>query len=136
MERASRLIRKLALPDDAVSREEIVRTAWPQAVGKKIAAHTRATRMVRTRLIVEVEDAVWQRQLFALTRHVLANMEKALGRGTVEDIEFRVVPPRREPQRAVRSAPAGTLFEPDEADRIADPVLRVIYKTARKKALA
>ncbi len=133
MERASRLIGKLALPRDAVSSEELVRTAWPQAVGKKIARHTRPVNMVRTRLIVEVEDVVWQRQLFALTGQVLANLEKTLGRGMVEDIEFRVVPPRREPQRAVRSA-AGALF--DEADRIADPVLRVIYKRSREKALA
>lgn len=136
MERASRLIRKLALPGDAVSPEELVRTAWPHAVGRKVAAHTRATRMVRTRLIVEVEDAVWQRQLFTLTRQVIANLEKTLGRGLVEDIEFRVVPPRREPQRAVRSAPAGNLFAPDEADAIADPMFRVIYKASRKKALA
>lgn len=136
MERASRLIRKLSLPRDSVSPDELVRAAWPLAVGKKIAAHARPTRMVRTRLVVEVEDMVWQRQLFALTRQVVGNLEKALGRGLVDDIEFRVVPARREPQRAVRSTPAGTLFAPDEADGIADPVLRVIYKAARKKALA
>ena len=133
MERASRLIRKLALPRDAVSSEELVRAAWPLAVGKKIARHTRPAGMVRTRLIVEVEDVVWQRQLFTLTSQVLANLAKTLGRGMVEDIEFRVVPPRREPQRAQRSTPGALL---DEADRIADPVLRVIYKRSREKALA
>jgi hypothetical protein len=135
MERASRLIRKLALPGDALSPEQLARTAWPLAVGKKIAAHTRPVRMVRTRLVVEVEDEVWQRQLFALTRQVVANLDKALGRGMVEDIEFRMVPPRREPQKAVASTSAGALFD-DEADRIADPVLRVIYKTSRKRSLA
>jgi hypothetical protein len=135
MERASRLIRSLCLPGETVNLEELVRNAWPVAVGRKIAVHTRATRMVRTRLLVEVEDAVWQRQLFALTPFVLKNLDKALGQGVVEDIEFRVMPLRREPQHAPRSAP-GALFAPDEADRIADPVLRVIYKASRKKALA
>jgi len=44
-----------------------------------------------------------------------------------------VVPRRREPQRAVAAVPA--LFA-DESDAIADPVLRSIYRAARKKALA
>jgi hypothetical protein len=92
--------------------------------------------MVRTRLVVEVEDNVWQRQLFALSGQILRNLEKALGGGLVEDLEFKVVPRRREPQRAVRSAPAATPLFDDEADRIADPVLRVIYRASRKKALA
>ena len=134
MERASRLIRSLNLPGETVSPEQLVRTVWPVAVGKKIASHARPTRMVRSRLLVEVEDVVWQRQLFALSGQIVRNLERALGSGLVEEVEFRVVPRRREPQRAVRSAP-GALFA-DEAERIADPVLRVIYKASRKKALA
>jgi hypothetical protein len=51
----------------------------------------------------------------------------------VEDLEFRIVPRRREPQRAAQAVPA--LF-PDEADGIDDPVMRGIYKASRKKAQA
>ena len=134
MERASRLIRKLSIPGDPISGEELACAAWPQAVGKKIAAHTRAVRMVRSRLIVEVEDVVWQRQLFALIGQILRNLEKHLGGGVVEEVEFRVVPGRRPPQIARRSDVS--LPAADEADQIADPVLRVIYRQARKKALA
>ena len=101
MERASRLLRSLPLPADSISAEELAARAWPLAVGRKVAAHTRPVRMVRTRLVVEVEDKIWQRQLFTLTKQILANLEKTLGRGLVEDIEFRVVPRKREPQRAV-----------------------------------
>ena len=132
MERASKLIRGLSLPADAINSEELARAAWRHAVGAKVASHTRATRMVRTRLIVEVEDKVWQRQLFTLSPHILANLEKHLGPGLVEDLEFRIVPRRRGPQLAEqsRNAPA------DEAELIADPVLRSIYRASRKKALA
>jgi hypothetical protein len=133
MERASKLIRGLRLSGDVLSAGELACAAWPQAVGKRIAAHTRACRMVRARLIVEVEDHIWQRQLFALTPHILNNLKKSFGPGLVEDLEFRIVPRRREPQRAGQAVPA--LF-PDEADGIADPVLRGIYKASRKKALA
>ena len=134
MERASKLIRGLRLPGDTISAEELACAAWPEAVGKKIAAHTRAARMVRTRLVVEVEDKTWQRQLFALTPFILFNLQKHLGSGVVDDLEFRVVPRRREPQRAVAAFRAP--LDADEADAIADPVLRGLYKASRKKALA
>jgi len=133
MERASKLIRGLELPGGTLTGEELACAVWPQAVGRKVAAHTRAARMVRTRLIVEVEDQTWQRQLNALSRHILWNLEQTLGRGMVEDLEFRVVPRRREPQRAAEAVPA--LFA-DESDAIADPVMRSIYRASRKKALA
>ena len=83
MERASKLIPGLRLPGDVLSAEELACAAWPQAVGKKVAAHTRASRMVRTRLIVEVEDYIWQRQLFALTPYILGNLEKSVCGGLV-----------------------------------------------------
>ncbi len=133
MERASRLIRRLRLGGDAMSAEELACAAWALAVGKKIAAHTRAARMVRTRLIVEVEDGAWQRQLFTLSRHIVGNLEKSLGGGVVEDVEFRIVPRRREPERAAQAAPG---LAADEADEIADPVLRSIYRASRKRAQA
>ena len=135
MERASKLIRGLRLPGDTLSAEEFARAAWPIAVGKKIAAHTRAARLVRKRLVVEVEDQVWQRQLFGLTYQVLRSLEKSVGSGLIEDLEFRIVPRRREPQRAAEAVPVPALFA-DEADSIADPVLRGIYRRSRKKALA
>jgi hypothetical protein len=133
MERASQLIRNLRLPGDTISAEEVACTCWAQAVGKKIATHTRAVRMVRKRLIVEVEDIIWQRQLFGLSHQILRNLAKSVGNGMVDDVEFRVVPRKREPERARVAAPG--LFA-DEADGIADPVLRGIYKASRKKAQA
>ena len=133
MERASKLIRGLRLPGGTLSGEEMVCAVWPQSVGKIIAAHSRATRMVRTRLIVEVEDATWQRQLNGLSRDILKKLVQALGEGLVEDLEFRVVPRRREPQRATEAVPA--LFA-DEAEAISDPVMRRIYRASRQKAMA
>lgn len=133
MERASKLIRGLGLPGDTITAEELACAAWASSVGKKIATHTRAAKLVRLRLIVEVEDKVWQRQLFALTPHILNNLAKHLGNGAIEDLEFRIVPRRREPQRALAAAPAGLV---DEADAISDPVLRSLYRASRAKAQA
>ena len=130
MERASRFLGKLTGPIDI---DDLARAAWPLAVGKRVAARTRPARMVRTRLIVEVEDPIWKKQLFGLSGQILTNLERHLGQGIVEDLEFRVMPPRRDAQRAVVAQPALPF---DEADEITDPTMRNMYKLARKKALA
>ena len=134
MERASKLIRGLRLSGEVITPEQLACAAWPEAVGKKIASHTRPAKLVRTRLVIEVEDHTWQKQLFALTGEILKNLDKTLGRGLVEDLEFRIVPRRREPEVARVAMPA--LFAADDADAISDPVLRDIYKQSRKKAQA
>ncbi|MEX2261787.1 MAG: DUF721 domain-containing protein [Bryobacteraceae bacterium] len=129
---ASKVLGTLAFPKDSVEREELMLAAWRKAVGKRIAEHARAARLVRTHLIVEVDDAVWKRQLFTLRKQILRNLEKALGPKVVEDVEFRVAAPRRSMQRAETVAAKAM----DEADGIADPVMRNIYRAAKRKALA
>lgn len=131
MERAGRVLGKLKLTKQGVSDEEMARSAWPVAVGKKIALRTHAAGLVRTRLVIEVEDAVWQRQLWTLREQILRRMEQVLGRKIVEEVEFRIAVPRIKPARAEALA-AST----DEADAIKDPVFRLAYKAARRKATA
>ena len=137
MQRASQIIGHLSAAakprkheDALLDAEQIACAVWARSVGKKIAQHTRPAKLVRGRLIVEVEDAVWQRNLFTLTKHITSNLGKALGPGIVNEIEFRIVPPRREPQRAATSV------TPDESDLITDPGLRRLYRVARQRESA
>jgi predicted nucleic acid-binding Zn ribbon protein len=132
MERAGKSLAKLKL-SDAISTEELAVAAWSAAVGKRIASHATAKTLVRGSLIVEAEDAIWQRQLFHLRMPILAKLAEVLGGGIIRDIEFRTATPRRPPQ------PAQQLNEPkpaDDADLIQDPSMRMLYKQARKKASA
>ena len=130
MERASRLIGKLNFPGDSISSDELICAAWSGVVGKRIARHARAERVVRTKLIVGVDDVVWQKQLFTMSRIILAKLAQSIGEGLVDELEFRVAPQRRGPQRAEQSTPA------DEADGIEDPGLRRLYIQSRKRELA
>ena|SRR5579859_1147836 len=134
MERASRLMGQLKFPNDSVSGEQLVCAAWSATVGARIARHARAERLVRTKLIVGVDDSVWQRHLFGMSQMILSKLTENLGEGLVVDqLEFRVAAPRRGPQRAERSTSAIPL---DEADGIEDADLRRLYITSRKKELA
>ena len=132
MERVAKSLARLKL-SDAISTEDLARAAWPTAVGKRIASHASAKSLVRDKLIVEVEDAIWRKNLFHLRFQILAKLSEILGSGIVQDVEFRVPTPRRPPQPAlrVRETPVD-----DEAERIDDPGMRMVYKQARKKASA
>jgi predicted nucleic acid-binding Zn ribbon protein len=102
-------------------------------VGKRIAAHAAAKSLVRGSLIVEVEDGIWQKQLFYLRFQILAKLQEVVGAGVITDVEFRVATPRRPPQPALSLSDSKPI---DEADAIADPGMRIVYKQARKKASA
>ena len=136
MERAAKSLANLKL-SGKLSGEEIARASWPGIVGKRLARHAVAASLVRDRLVIEVDDAVWQKQLFHLRFQILEKVQEVLGSELVRDLEFRIATPRRGPQQAATLAgrePA--LPKPDESDRIKDPVLRILYKESRKKASA
>ncbi len=120
------------MPKGLVQPEQLARKAWANAVGKRIAAHSSAIALVRSRLIIEVEDAIWQRQLHALRWQILKNLQDVLGPEIVTDLEFRPEKARRLPQRAETARSVSI----DDADNIQDPILRRVYKAARKKATA
>jgi hypothetical protein len=134
MQLASLFLANLSQLRDSCDAGDIVCAAWKRAVGKKIAAHTRASKLVRDKLVVEVEDWLWQRNLMGLSRQIMKNLEQAIGPGIVADLEFRLMPPRRGPRLAETSLPAFDLA--DESNGIADPGMRRIYRMKRKKEVA
>jgi hypothetical protein len=136
MERAARLIKSNKLSRQVFSDEDLMRAIWPQAVGKPIAAHTVGLKLVRNTLVVEVEDAIWQKQLFPLSGQILSRLRKIAATDAVDQIEFRVATPRRQPRRAEAPRPVSADQSADEADAIPDPVLQKLYRLSRKKASA
>ena len=135
MERAARLIKNNKLSSGIFADDDLARAIWPAAAGKAIASHTVRVKLVRTTLVVEVEDAIWQRQLYLLSRQIIDRICKVTGSSIVQDIEFRIAIPRRQAARAeVRESSARAVL--DEAESIQDPVLKKVYRLSRKKATA
>jgi predicted nucleic acid-binding Zn ribbon protein len=133
MDQASRIIAQWTGVSDVISHERIACGSWRKAVGKKVALRTRALKLVRDTLVVEVEDEIWRKHLWSLRYQILRNLEKALGPEIVTAVELRVMPPRFGPQREEGAAIAMPL---DDAESIADPGLRRIYKAARRRETA
>ena len=136
MERAGKTLARLKL-SKSISAQELACVAWPEAVGATIARYSNPIALVRKKLVIEVEDATWQQPLFQLEAQILKRIAEVLGAGVVDDLEIRIARPRRPPQRATQLTP--TALSPaavDDADRIRDPVLCMVYKQSRKKATA
>jgi hypothetical protein len=133
MNRAAKLLGKSEFAAECVSPAQVAVAAWPFAIGPRLAARTRAVALVDGKLLVDVEDRVWQNQLTTLKRHILASVAKALGPGLVTDLHFRVAVPKKTPMRE-NQVVRPDLF--DEADAIKDPILRRIYKASRRRATA
>ncbi len=132
MDQASRIIAQWSGDSGVISHERLACAAWKKAVGKRLADRTRAVKLVRDRLVIEVEDETWRSQLWSLRFQILKNLEKAIGPEIVCHVEFRVMPPRREPQRETQPA----LRSADDSADIADPGLRRIYRSARRRETA
>lgn len=137
MDQASRVMSRLAGKNsDVFDSGPLVCRSWKKAVGPKLAQKTRAQKLVRKKLVIEVQDEVWQYQLHTLSGYILRNLARAIGPGIVEELEFRVMPLRIEAQRETERAMP--LFDglPDEAESIVDPMLRRIYRNARRRETA
>ncbi|HEX6546397.1 MAG TPA: DUF721 domain-containing protein [Bryobacteraceae bacterium] len=145
MERAARVLRKSKKPRSILDDDRALEAVWPAAVGKAISRHTSRLRLVRKNLVVDAEDAVWQRQLRTLERQIIDRVRLLLPDIEIESIEFRIGVHRREPQIARAAAASMQTGAPqsilsgasdDEADRILDPVLKKVYQLSRRKATA
>jgi len=136
MDQAGRIIAGMKGAAAVASPERIACGAWKRAVGKRLALRTKAVKLVRDRLVVEVEDEIWRESLWRLRFQILRNIEKEIGPEIVSDLQFVVAPPRREPQRETGPQAPVAGVSPDEADAIADPGLRRIYRNSRRRLTA
>lgn len=105
---------------------------WSSAVGEHIATHSRVLLIRGKTVVITVDDATWKKQLDSMRSMIRERLSEISGVGSFQQLEFKVSPARRLPPKAQ----PGPLFTQDEADRIADPTLRKIYKSSRRKVLA
>jgi len=74
--------------------------AWKHVAGEGLRDHAAATRLEEKTLVVEVRDAIWQKQLAMMKRQLIFRVNSALGQPLVKDIELRINP------KALSAAPA------------------------------
>lgn len=102
MEALIRALPKLisAAGDSEEVAEVAARIAWRRVAGEPLCLHAVPFRLFRTTLVIAVSDAIWQKQMAALSAQLLSRLNAMLGQGTITFIEFRVDPETVEKERA------------------------------------
>lgn len=132
MERAIKLLGESKLAGQCISEERLAIAAWERAVGKKIAAYTKPVSLVRSHLVVNVDDDVWRQQLYPMRHQIVDRLARVLGRPVVATLEFKVGTKRRAPGR--ETYPVRNADTADEASSIPDPILSRLYRASRTSA--
>lgn len=72
----------------------VLRELWPQLAGEQLAQRTSPSRLEGKTLILQVEDAVWQRELgkSEATSLLLSSINSFWGQRLVERIDARIRP--------------------------------------------
>jgi hypothetical protein len=73
-------------------RSAFVFAAWRRVAGYQIVERSHPIELLENRLVVAVADITWKRNLESLAPQLLFKLNAALGRVTVNFIEFRVQP--------------------------------------------
>lgn len=131
MDKALRWLGKLK--NEVVSDEELARAAWRAAVGERIESHARFRELVRDRIVVEVDDRVWQNQMHTLEKQILAKLSRLLGKVVARQIEYRIAIPKPGPQVTGEVEFRLQARDP-EARKISDPGLRRMYLKSKRRA--
>lgn len=128
MEALIRALPKLlsAAGDNEEVAEAAARIAWRRAAGEPLCQHAVPFRLYHTTLIVAVSDAIWQKQMSALSGQLLSRLNGMLGQKTITFIEFRIDPKTVEAERAAHQLMAGRESAESAGRESAERVLRSV----------
>lgn len=122
--------------------------AWKTGVGEELSHHTAFIELDKNRLFIAVSGEMWKKQLEKMSGRLVYLMNKELGNGSVNFIEFVVDPAKvtseqkRDPditrkniERELRSALEVTPELKDAASTISNERLREVFLGAAAASL-
>jgi predicted nucleic acid-binding Zn ribbon protein len=80
------LAKSLGIAQKLSEQEAVV--AWSDVVGEKIAQHSRAVRVDRGRLFVEVDSSVWVHELRFMKQKIMRELNNRVGKTAIENVHF------------------------------------------------
>jgi hypothetical protein len=113
--------------------------AWNHAVGEALRSHTKALGVEGRKLIVAVDDLIWQRQLQTMLGQLRFRINAILGQPLIAGIELRVQPEvithKRISNHERRTGEALPKEIRDAAQKIEDQTLRQAFLGAAESCL-
>lgn len=71
-------------------KQNLILIEWPEVIGEKMAAVTRAEKILKGKLFIAVKDSTWAYHLTLLKPQILDKINQYAGRKIVDEIYFRV----------------------------------------------
>lgn len=129
--------------DDPEMKEVAAKTAWSRAAGPGLRRHAVPFRLHGKTLIVSVADAIWQKQLHAMSSELIFRINNLLHRQLVDSIEFRIDPAALRSRAATNETGRKTKSNPplpnelvSAAVEISDPELRRRFLNAAANCIS
>jgi predicted nucleic acid-binding Zn ribbon protein len=69
--------------------EQGVLEIWSEAVGEQIAKATKATRITRGVLLINVKSGAWRQELTMRKKEIISRLNNVVGAEIVRDIKFQ-----------------------------------------------
>jgi len=95
-------------------RELKVFEEWDKVLGEEIRENARPVSVNQGRLVVSVRNSIWLTELGFARQKLKSKLNRALGKGTIKDITFRIGPLEKK---------AGGKNHPEQIDNPSDPEL-------------
>ena len=67
---------------------ELIQRFWPDLVGEQLAAATQVTAIQGTKVVVNVPDLIWRKQLMRMKRPLLQKINEPWGSHKITEIAF------------------------------------------------
>jgi predicted nucleic acid-binding Zn ribbon protein len=67
---------------------ELIQRFWPDLVGEQLAAATRVTAIQGTKVVMNVPDLIWRRQLMGMKSQLLQRINEPWGGQKITEIAF------------------------------------------------
>jgi len=67
---------------------DVLRKLWPSLVGEKLASATTVTAVQGTRVVINVPDQIWRRQLYRMRPQLLSKINEPWATPWIKEIVF------------------------------------------------
>ena len=90
-----------SLPSAGQILQSLALSYWPLVVGPNAAAATEPENVVDGILLVRTRSSAWSNELSLLSHHIIAELNRKIGKPVIRDIRYRATGVRRKPGNTV-----------------------------------
>ena len=89
---------------------------WREAVGERIASHTRPDRLTRKTLVIKADHSAWQQELTMMSRQLIKTINEAMGEEAIKDLKVIAGTFKDKDPKPIAPPPSKPLSDTEKAE--------------------